>query len=475
MTSIPYAAFFQHAPVVEKTSVALVAAGRCRIYPLTCSGGSVEPILDGIYRKTLEQASVDETVDDDATREENKKLKKKYMKQSVAMAQDLLEKHLQLDPSIVDVEIVLEPDQILATDGYFASCFLDAGCDKIVVPIRNADDIQAIDAARVPSGRLIALIPTVQLFMSMIEMGMIQNSLASLTHQLMICISHDSLPISSVTINSWKNTLLPWNLHLHLEIPCHMTESLQDMVSALSTCNVTCSLLDPSASQLGMAIASCIQTDRTDRLYATVVCTRSGEALGLVYSSIESIIAALECGRGVYYSRSRHGLWRKGDTSGHYQDLHRIDVDCDGDALRFTVTQQGGSDGVRAFCHLNTLTCWGPPRGVRHLQETLSSRLMDAPPGSYTKRLLEDEILLRDKLLEEAQELSEATEPKHVAEELADVLYFSMVKAVKSGVSIDDVVAELDRRARKVTRRQGDSKAFRIAAAQAILQKTPKP
>jgi phosphoribosyl-ATP pyrophosphohydrolase/phosphoribosyl-AMP cyclohydrolase/histidinol dehydrogenase len=100
---------------------------------------------------------------------------------------------------------------------------------------------------------------------------------------------------------------------------------------------------------------------------------------------------------------------------------------------------------------------------------------MDAPPGSYTKRLLEDEILLRDKLLEEAQELSEATEPKHVAEELADVLYFSMVKAVKSGVSIDDVVAELDRRARKVTRRQGDSKAFRIAAAQAILQKTPKP
>jgi phosphoribosyl-ATP pyrophosphohydrolase/phosphoribosyl-AMP cyclohydrolase/histidinol dehydrogenase len=84
---------------------------------------------------------------------------------------------------------------------------------------------------------------------------------------------------------------------------------------------------------------------------------------------------------------------------------------------------------------------------------------------------LDDEVLLRDKLLEEAQELSEAQDPQHVAEEMADVLYFAMVKAVKAGVSIDDVVAELDNRARKVTRRQGDSKDFRIAAAQAILQK----
>jgi phosphoribosyl-ATP pyrophosphohydrolase/phosphoribosyl-AMP cyclohydrolase/histidinol dehydrogenase len=183
----------------------------------------------------------------------------------------------------------------------------------------------------------------------------------------------------------------------------------------------------------------------------------------------ESIIAALECGRGVYYSRSRNGLWRKGDTSGHYQTLHRIDADCDGDALRFTVTQNG--DDVKAFCHLNTLTCWGEPRGVRHLEETLTRRLADAPPGSYTKRLFDDEELLRDKLVEEAQELSEAETKEHVAEELADVLYFAMVRAAKAGVSIDDAVRELDKRARKVTRRQGDSKAFRIEAGREILAK----
>jgi phosphoribosyl-ATP pyrophosphohydrolase/phosphoribosyl-AMP cyclohydrolase/histidinol dehydrogenase len=186
--------------------------------------------------------------------------------------------------------------------------------------------------------------------------------------------------------------------------------------------------------------------------------------------SQESIIAALECGRGVYYSRSRQGLWRKGDTSGHYQTLHRLDVDCDGDALRFTVTQRGASDtSTAAFCHLNTLTCWGEPCGLRHLEGTLQERLKSAPEGSYTKRLFEDPELLRDKLVEEAQELSEATEPKDVAGELADVLYFAMARAVKAGVSIDDAVAELDRRTRKVTRRKGDSKAFRIAAGNEIL------
>ncbi len=179
-------------------------------------------------------------------------------------------------------------------------------------------------------------------------------------------------------------------------------------------------------------------------------------------------MAALESGRGVYYSRSRKGLWRKGDTSGHYQTLHRMDIDCDGDALRFTVTQRG--DDHAAFCHLNTLTCWGPPNGLRHLEETLQQRLKDAPAGSYTKRLFDDADLLRNKLVEEAQELAEATDKDDVAGELADVLYFAMVRAVKAGVSMDDAVQELDRRTRKVTRRQGDSKAFRIEAGKAILE-----
>ena len=140
--------------------------------------------------------------------------------------------------------------------------------------------------------------------------------------------------------------------------------------------------------------------------------------------------------------------------------------------MRFTVTQKGD---IPAFCHLNTFTCWGKPRGLRHLEETLVDRMKSAPEGSYTKRLFQDSELLRNKLVEEAQELSEADNHKHAAEELADVLYFAMVKAATMGVSIDDAAAELDRRARKVTRRQGDSKAFRIAAGNAILSKENAP
>jgi len=251
--------------------------------------------------------------------------------------------------------------------------------------------------------------------------------------------------------------------------PPALTTAIRTLAQIIGQSNLgNITLLDPTPHQLGSAYISCLTTDRVDKLYPTVVCTRNNETLGLVYSNKDSIIAALISGQGVYYSRSRGGLWHKGKTSGHTQTLHRIDADCDGDALRFTVTQTDG------FCHLNTLSCWGEPRGLRHLEMTLTQRLKDAPEGSYTKRLFNDDTLLRNKLVEEAQELSEAVTKEHVTEELADVLYFALVRAVKAGVSIDDAVAELDRRARKVTRRTGDSKEYRIKAGEEILGNSKK-
>jgi len=89
----------------------------------------------------------------------------------------------------------------------------------------------------------------------------------------------------------------------------------------------------------------CLVTDRSDGLFATVVADEQGVALGLAYSSHESIGEAVQTRQGVYHSRSR-GLWYKGLTSGATQVLYRIDVDCDKDALRFTVFQNepGGFD-----------------------------------------------------------------------------------------------------------------------------------
>ena len=54
-------------------------------------------------------------------------------------------------------------------------------------------------------------------------------------------------------------------------------------------------------------------------------------------------------GRGIYYSRSRGGLWRKGDSSGAVQELLALDFDCDSDALRFIVRQRGDPP-VRSVC-----------------------------------------------------------------------------------------------------------------------------
>ena len=207
---------------------------------------------------------------------------------------------------------------------------------------------------------------------------------------------------------------------------------------------------------LGDAIIAPMKSDRPDGLIPTVVADENNHTLGLAFSSPASLRAAIDGCAGAYWSRSRNELWIKGLTSGATQTLVRIDMDCDRDAFRFIVKPKSKESG---FCHIpSQSTCFGPSRGLAHLETSIFSRLASAPKGSYTMRLFKDEALLENKLLEEAGELAEATEPAHVAEEFADVFYFSMVKAVSKGVSIADMEKCLDRRALRVTRRKGDAK-----------------
>lgn len=202
---------------------------------------------------------------------------------------------------------------------------------------------------------------------------------------------------------------------------------------------------------LAEAFAAPLVSDRPDGLWPTVVVDERGVALGLCWSNAESLAAAIEAGEGIYWSRKR-GLWRKGATSGATQALLRVDLDCDRDALRFTVKQRGG------FCHTGTRTCFGEEQGLGALARTLAARAAEAPPGSYTRRLLDDPALLRAKLIEEAGELAAATTTEEATWETADVLYFALVAAVRSGVDLAEVEATLDRRSRAVTRRKGDAK-----------------
>ncbi|KAF2017866.1 histidine biosynthesis trifunctional protein [Aaosphaeria arxii CBS 175.79] len=193
-------------------------------------------------------------------------------------------------------------------------------------------------------------------------------------------------------------------------------------------------------------------SDRPDGLFTTLVTDERGTALGLVYSSEESVAESLRTGRGVYQSRKR-GLWYKGESSGDIQELVSVSLDCDNDCLRFVVRQQG-----RGFCHLATPTCFGEYTGLSRLQKTLQSRKASAPEGSYTARLFNDPQLLRSKILEEATELCDAKTKQEIAFEAADVLYFALTKCVAAGVSLEDVERNLDAKSIKVKRRRGDAK-----------------
>lgn len=175
--------------------------------------------------------------------------------------------------------------------------------------------------------------------------------------------------------------------------------------------------------------------------------------LGLVYSNLESIRESIETGTGVYYSRSRQGLWRKGESSGNTQSLVGIAADCDRDALRFTVRQAGSG-----FCHLGTRTCFGDSTGIDRLSRTITERIEDAPQGSYTRRLLDDPALLGAKLREECDELMDASTQSEAVHEAADVLFFALTRAIQQGATLPDIERELDRRSLKVSRRPGNAK-----------------
>ncbi|GJN79486.1 trifunctional histidinol dehydrogenase [Purpureocillium lilacinum] len=222
-------------------------------------------------------------------------------------------------------------------------------------------------------------------------------------------------------------------------------------IPVLPSTGLTTDKADSSKLLLSKVIAAYWKSDRQDGLVPTVVTDEAGIALGLAYSSEESVDEALKTQKGVYQSRKR-GLWIKGATSGDTQELVRLSLDCDSDTLKFVVKQTG------RFCHLEQFGCFGDLKGIAALEQTLKSRKESAPQGSYTARLFSDEKLLRAKIMEEAEELCDAKTPEEVAFEAADLIYFALTRAIGAGVSVADIEANLDAKSLKVTRRTGNAK-----------------
>jgi len=88
---------------------------------------------------------------------------------------------------------------------------------------------------------------------------------------------------------------------------------------------------------------------------AIVQDVTNNEVLMLAYMNAESLALTLSTGKATYWSRSRNELWVKGATSGHFQDVQSVALDCDGDALLVQVVQTG------AACHTGDRSCFHTP------------------------------------------------------------------------------------------------------------------
>lgn len=105
----------------------------------------------------------------------------------------------------------------------------------------------------------------------------------------------------------------------------------------------------------------------------------TGEILMLAYMNAESYAETLATGRAVYYSRSRQCLWRKGEESGHVQEVRAVLLDCDADTILLRVHQVGG-----AACHTGYRSCFYrqvTPGGL----EVVGERMFD-PEAVYGKK-----------------------------------------------------------------------------------------
>jgi phosphoribosyl-AMP cyclohydrolase len=95
--------------------------------------------------------------------------------------------------------------------------------------------------------------------------------------------------------------------------------------------------------------------DPTTLIPAVVQDSTTHEVLMLAYMNQESLALTLSTGKATYWSRSRNELWIKGATSGHFQHVISVSLDCDGDALLIRVEQTG------VACHTGEKTCFHTP------------------------------------------------------------------------------------------------------------------
>lgn len=198
------------------------------------------------------------------------------------------------------------------------------------------------------------------------------------------------------------------------------------------------------------------KTNSDDMIPVIVQDYKTDKVLMLAYMNEEAFNNTVKTGKMTYFSRSRNELWIKGETSGHYQYVKELYMDCDVDTMLAKVRQIG------VPCHTGADTCFfnelikkeydntNPMNVFEDVFNVILDRKANPKEGSYTNYLFDKGI---DKILkkvgEEATEIVIAAknpDPQEVKYEISDFLYHVMVLMAEKGVSWKEITKELSRR-----------------------------
>ncbi len=355
---------------------------------------------------------------------------------------------------IIDIPIVVSGNIKRFED---VKKYFYAGASKVIISLNNSEDITALKES-------VARFSSKDIFVSISKNFQLTSEIKELFNTNKInnfAISADNLDlladldVKNIMINDFslndesfldnkkiksfiikENEVLPETLISYKETLINLGYNLVKYTSSLEFSN--------------------FKLNSDDLLPVIVQDYKTNQVLMMAYMNEESFNNTISTGLMTYYSRSRNEQWVKGLTSGHYQYVKSLAIDCDKDTLLAKVFQVG------VACHTGNDSCFyetilkkeyndtNPLNVFTDVFNVIKDRKINPKEGSYTNYLFDKGI---DKILkkvgEEATEIVIAAKnpnPEEIKYEIADFLYHAMVLMAEKGVSWEDITRELAKR-----------------------------